>query len=191
MVIGTSTGGPRALLRLLSALPAGFRPGVVVAQHMPPGFTRLLAQRLDDTCTLTVREAEDGDEIGRGTVLVAPAGSQARVEKRGAKLRLRVEKGDASELHRPNIDRLLTSAATAGGARVVGVILTGMGGDGAEGLRAVREAGGRTFAESEETAVIYGMPRAAAASADLILPLDSLAQALAELGTSDRPLRPL
>jgi two-component system chemotaxis response regulator CheB len=181
LVLGASTGGPRALAAILSRLPDGFPAGIVIAQHMPPGFTATLAERLDRHSPLTVREAEDGARIEPGVALLGVGGRQIRVERDAAGLRVHIPEEADRFLHRPSVDHLFQSAAEAAGRRVVGVVLTGMGDDGAQGLAAIREAGGRTLAESEETAVIYGMPRAARASAEQVLPLDGLAGALGRL----------
>lgn len=181
VVVGASTGGPRALVELLSRLPAGFAAGIVVAQHMPSGFTETLAERLDRCSPLRVAEARDRDPVRPATALLVPGGMQAALERVDGEILVRVDAGPGHLLHRPSVDRLFRSAAQVAGARTVGVVLTGMGDDGAVGLRAVRDAGGRTLAESEETAVIYGMPRSAAAAAERILPLQEIAAALRAL----------
>lgn len=186
VVIGASTGGPRALAQLLSDLPADFGAGVVVAQHMPPGFTRTLADRLDRRCPLHVREAADGDRILPGIVLVSPGGAHATLERRGKRLRLRVDAGPSELIHKPSVDRLFHSAVDACGARAVGVVLTGMGDDGSRGLAALRAAGSYTISESEATATIFGMPRAAAAAAERVLPLSQIAPFLVSLCAPER-----
>jgi two-component system chemotaxis response regulator CheB len=180
VVIGASTGGPRALAELVPALPAGLRAGVVVAQHMPGGFTETLAERLDRRSPLHVTEARDGDRVAPGSVLIAPGGCQAGLERTGGELRLRVW-ADRAQLHHPSVDVLLRTAARHAGPRAVGVVLTGMGSDGAAGLAEIREAGGRTLVESAETAVIDGMPGAARPHAERSLPLGQIAAALAQL----------
>lgn len=181
VVIGASTGGPRALAEVLTQLPADFPAGVVIAQHMPPGFTRTLADRLDRRCALEVREAGDGEPIAPGTVLVGAGGAHITVQRRGKRLRVRVDDGPTELIHRPSIDRLFHSAAEACGSRAIGVVLTGMGDDGSRGLGALREAGSYTIAESESTAVIFGMPRAAAAAAERVLPLAEIGPCLTAL----------
>jgi two-component system, chemotaxis family, protein-glutamate methylesterase/glutaminase len=186
VAIGASTGGPRAITELLAALPDGFPAGILIAQHMPPGFTATLAQRLDRRSRLTVREARDGDLVEPGVVLLGAGGRHLRVERAGARLVARVEEESEGYIHRPSVDLLLTSAAAVLGERVIGVILTGMGEDGAAGLAAIRQAGGRTLVESEETAVIYGMPRAAREWADRVLPLHRMPAAIVDLvGTGE------
>lgn len=180
VAIGASTGGPRALAEVIPALPAGLTAGVVVAQHMPAGFTETLAERLDRRARLRVREGRDGDEVHPGLVLIAPGGRQMSVERDGALLRIRVWDDDTC-LHRPSVDTLFDSVARAAPGRAVGVILTGMGSDGTEGLRKIREGGGRALVESAETAVIDGMPGAAREIAERSLPLPAIAAAVAEL----------
>lgn len=190
IAIGASTGGPRALTEILPRLPGDLEVGIVVAQHMPPGFTATLASRLNDRCALEVREARNGDLITPGTILVAPGGEQMRVERKDSALRVQVSPNTAELLHHPSVDVLLESVAVAAGSRAVGVILTGMGDDGAEGLQKMKDAGAWTICESSKTAVIYGMPRAASAAAEQILPLDEIAQALIQLcGAADSDQR--
>ena len=177
VVIGTSTGGPPALQAIIPRLPENFPSAVLVVQHMPVGFTRSLAQRLDSRSVLNVREAEDGEPVAAGSVLVAPAGRHMKVRRSGGETRVWLDDEPRSALHRPSIDVLMASVASVYGSRVLGVILTGMGSDGVEGLRAIREAGGFAVAESEETCVIYGMPKAAADAGvvDEVVPLDRIA----------------
>lgn len=177
VVIGTSTGGPPALQAIIPRLPRELGSAVLIVQHMPPGFTRSLADRLDAKSPLPVREAEEGDAVVPGVVLIAPAGMHMKVRRRGASVRIHLDEEPRSALHRPSADVLMASVARVFGSRVVGVVLTGMGADGVEGLRAIREAGGRTFAESEETCVIYGMPKAAveAGVVDRMVRLDLMA----------------
>jgi two-component system, chemotaxis family, protein-glutamate methylesterase/glutaminase len=181
LVVGASTGGPRALAALLAAIPRNFPGGVLVAQHMPPGFTATLAQRLDRRSALTVREARDGDPIEPGVALLGVGGRQFWVDRDNGRLVARVTEADENLVHRPSVDLLFTTAASALGSAVVAVVLTGMGQDGAAGLAAIRAAGGRTLVESEESAVIFGMPRAAREWADQILPLDQLPAAILDL----------
>jgi two-component system chemotaxis response regulator CheB len=177
VVIGTSTGGPPALQAIVPRLPEDLRSAVLIVQHMPIGFTKSLAERLDSRSVLNVREAVDGEAVAAGAVLVAPAGRHMKVRKRGAQVKVWLDDEPRAALHRPSIDVLMASVAGVYGPRVLGVVLTGMGSDGALGLRAIREAGGRTLAESEETCVIYGMPKAAveAGVVDEVVPLDRMA----------------
>jgi two-component system, chemotaxis family, protein-glutamate methylesterase/glutaminase len=181
VVVGASTGGPRALAELVGRLPADFPAPVVVAQHMPGGFTRLLAERLDRHCALKVIEAEHDQALETGCVYIAPGGNQLTLSRPDGRLRFQVDGAPSSAIYRPSIDLLLRSAIEHAGSRTIGVILTGMGNDGARGLRALRRAGGRTLAESRDTAVIYGMPRAAAPAAEQVLPVGDIAPVLIDL----------
>jgi two-component system, chemotaxis family, protein-glutamate methylesterase/glutaminase len=161
VVIGTSTGGPSALQAIIPRLPRGLATAILIVQHMPAGFTRSLAERLDQRSAVPVREAEDGEPVQGGCVLIAPGGLHMRIRRRGGHMRVWLDPEPHAALHRPSVDVLMASVAKAYGPRSMGVVLTGMGADGVEGLRAIRDAGGRTLAESEESCVIYGMPKAA------------------------------
>jgi two-component system chemotaxis response regulator CheB len=134
---------------------------VVVVQHIPKGFSRSLAERLAARSALPVREAENGEVVMPGVVLIAPAGIHTKVRRRGSVVRVVLDEEPSSTLHRPSVDVMMASLARAYGEKVLGVVLTGMGSDGTAGLAAIKEAGGRTLAESEESCVIYGMPKAA------------------------------
>jgi len=164
--IGASTGGPQALQQLLAALPADTPRALVIAQHMPEKFTFTFAQRLARTTGWNAREAVEGDLLAPGLALVAPGGKHLEVGRDDeGELRARVlPRDEATYRYTPSIDRLLRSAATALGSRVCGVVLTGMGQDGREGIQLVKRAGGLTLAESEDSAVVYGMPQVAAAT---------------------------
>ena len=177
VVIAASTGGPTALQTVVGGLPAGFPAAVLVVQHIPRGFTRSLAERLDARSSLPVREARDGETVEPGSVLVAPAGIHSRVVRRGGRVEVALEEEPRGALHRPSADVLMASTAEVFGPAAVGVVLTGMGSDGTEGLRAIREKGGLTLAESEETSVIYGMPKAAieAGVVQRVVPLEKVA----------------
>jgi two-component system chemotaxis response regulator CheB len=161
VAIGTSTGGPPALQTIIPRLPEGLNSAILIVQHMPIGFTRSLAERLDSRSALEVREASDGETVEPGKVLIAPAGRHMKVRRRGSSVKIWLDDEPRSALHRPSVDVLMTTVAKTYGARSLGVILTGMGSDGVEGLRAIRDVGGKTLAESEESCVIYGMPKAA------------------------------
>jgi len=161
IVIAASTGGPTALQVVVSALPAAFPAAVLVVQHIPRGFTRSLAERLDARSAIPVREARDGEPVLPGHVLIAPAGIHMKLVRRRGTVEVALDEEPRDALHRPSADVLMTSAARSFGPRALGVVLTGMGADGTEGLRAIREKGGFTLAEAEETCVIYGMPKAA------------------------------
>lgn len=177
VVIGTSTGGPPALQAIIPRFPGDLGAAVLVVQHMPAGFTKSLAERLDARSDVRVREARDGEAVEPGTVLIAPAGTHTKLRKRGSVVRIVLDDEPRTSLHRPSIDILMSSAARLYGPKVLGVLLTGMGADGVEGLRAIRDAGGRTLAESEETCAIYGMPKAAveAGVVDRSVPLTEMA----------------
>lgn len=177
VVIGTSTGGPPALQSIIPKLPQGLSSAILIVQHMPVGFTRSLADRLDSRSALPVREAQEGDSVAPGVVLIAPAGRHMKVQRRGPVTKVWLDDEPRSALHRPSVDVLMASVAKVYGARSLGVVLTGMGSDGVEGLRAIRQSGGRTFAESEESCVIYGMPKAAveAGVVDRSVPLSRMA----------------
>lgn len=173
VVIGSSTGGPPALHKILGSLPPDLPCGIIVAQHMPPGFTKLLAERLNESSRLKVKEAEDGDPVTPGSCFVAPAGYQTLVEGSGNELCLRVALPGERDLYKPCVDLTMISVANTLGRKALGIILTGMGADGAYGLKAIKDKGGFTIAESEETCVVYGMPGKAAelGAAIRILPL--------------------
>jgi two-component system chemotaxis response regulator CheB len=177
VVIGTSTGGPPALQAIIPKLPTGIATSILVVQHMPVGFTRSLADRLASRSAIPVREAQDGESVSPGVVLIAPAGRHMKVQRRGSVAKIWLDDEPRAALHRPSVDVLMASVAKAYGPRSLGVVLTGMGSDGVEGLRAIRQTGGRTFAESEESCVIYGMPKAAveAGVVDRSVPLARMA----------------
>jgi two-component system chemotaxis response regulator CheB len=179
VVVGASMGGTEALHTLLAGLPAG-APGMVVAQHMPAGFTAAFARSLDARCRLEVREAVDGDAVAPGVVLVAPGSGHVRIRGVPGRWRVEVREGPHLDGSRPSVDALFHSAAAAAGSLAVGVLLTGMGRDGARGLLALRRAGAATLAQDRATSVVYGMPGAAAAlgAAGQILPLPSIGAAM-------------
>ena len=179
LLVGASTGGPRALQTLLPALPANLDVPVVVVQHMPPGFTASLAQRLDAESPLCVREAAPGDVLEAGRVLIAPGGRHLQFDAAG-----KVVLSDEPPVHgvRPSVDVTLESLTRLCGRRLVAVLLTGMGKDGARGLKVLHDLGGVTLAEDESTCVVYGMPRAAQEMGGVgrMLPLPLLADAAVE-----------
>ena len=158
--LGASTGGTEATLEVLKRLPADI-PGMVIVQHMPPGFTKMYAQRLDKLCAMEVREARNGDEIHRGLALVAPADLQARVVRMGSRYTLACQPGDKVSGHRPSVDALFSSMAAQVKCHMVGIIMTGMGRDGANGLLQMRKAGAYTIGQDKDSCVVYGMPCAA------------------------------
>lgn len=160
IVVGTSTGGPQALTRLLTALPANLPCAVAVALHIPAGYTEALARRLDGVSALRVFEATEGAELSVGSVAIARGGMNLRVRAQGGVITTHVDAEPSGSPFFPSVDVLFASAAAALGSAVLGVVLTGMGHDGVEGARAIRHAHGRTLTESEESCVVYGMPRA-------------------------------
>jgi two-component system, chemotaxis family, protein-glutamate methylesterase/glutaminase len=178
LAIGASTGGPRAIEDVLTQLPpAG--PGTVIVQHMPVQFTAEFAKRLNGLCAMRVTEATDGEEVLAGKALIAPGGRHMLLQRVGAAYVVRLKDMPAVNHHRPSVDVMMHSVARAAGANAVGVILTGMGSDGAKGLLAMREAGAHTIAQDEETSIVYGMPKEAAAlgGAAQVLPLEKIAGA--------------
>lgn len=184
VAIGASTGGTQALEQVLTALPAN-SPAIAIVQHMPENFTKSFADRLNSVCAVEVREAVDGDSMQVGRVLIAPGSKHMMLARSGAQYRVVVKDGPLVSRHRPSVDVLFKSVAKFGGKNAVGIILTGMGRDGAEGLKAMRDAGARTVAEDESTCVVYGMPREAAklGGAEFVLPLGDVAAKMLSLAT--------
>lgn len=182
VAIGASTGGTVAIERILAALPPG-APGIVVTQHMPELFTRYFANRLRAQSGLDAREAQGGESVVPGTVLVAPGNRHMLLRRSGARYVVELKDGPRVNRHRPSVDVLFRSVARAAGANAIGVILTGMGGDGAQGLRAMRDAGARTVAQDEASCVVYGMPKVAVelGAVERSLPLDRIAPELLRL----------
>lgn len=183
VAIASSTGGPSALLEIFGKIPPATTAGFVVAQHMPDKFTRTFAERLDRKGAVRTSEGQDGDRLGKGTGFVCPGRQCMEVLQNGVELKIMVAPPKPEDRYVPSADRLLKSVAVAAGPRSVGVILTGMGDDGVEGARAIRDAGGIVIAESQETAVVYGMPGAAvrAGIPQKELPLPQIAEYLASL----------
>jgi two-component system chemotaxis response regulator CheB len=179
IAIGASTGGTEALREMLVPLPPD-TPGIVVVQHMPAQFTRSFAERLDSLCAMRVKEAADGDRVLPGHILIAPGNFQMRVQRSGAVYSVAVTSEDPVNRHRPSVDVLFDSCARVLGGNALGVILTGMGADGAVGMKAMRDAGASTFAQDEASCVVFGMPREAilAGGAEQTLPLQAIPQAL-------------
>ena len=179
IAIGASTGGTKALEKVLMGLPANM-PGIVIVQHMPPVFTKSFADRLNSVCSLHVKEAEDNDQIEAGTALLAPGNYHMLVERKSAKYHVRIKQGPPVHHHRPSVDVLFNSVAEYVGVNASGVILTGMGADGAKGLLAMKEAGAHTIAQDEATCVVYGMPREAKriGAVDDVVPLQDISKAI-------------
>ncbi|MBW7921225.1 MAG: chemotaxis response regulator protein-glutamate methylesterase [Rubellimicrobium sp.] len=174
--IGASTGGTESLREVLMALPAN-APGILIVQHMPEKFTAAFARRLDGLCQIEVREATHGDAVLRGRALIAPGDRHLLLERRGARYHVAVREGPLVSRHRPSVDVLFRSAARAAGANAVGIIMTGMGDDGARGLLEMKEAGAHTAAQDEASSVVFGMPKEAITrgAARRVLALDRIA----------------
>ncbi len=184
IAIGASTGGVEALSRILPAFPAD-APGIVVVQHMPVGITANFAQRLNSLCRMQVKEAEEGDRILPGRILIAPGGYRHTcVARSGGQYRITLKEGDAVNYSRPAIDELFGSVAREAGRNACAALLTGMGRDGAAGLMAIRLAGGRTLAQDEATSVVFGMPQAAQqlGAAEMMVPLERIPALLIRSG---------
>jgi len=178
VAIASSTGGPPAIQAILSALPADLSAGIVIAQHMPPGFTKSFAERLNKLSSIVVSEAAAGDRVQPGTALIAPGGYHLLVVRKDHRgLVIELVPRSSSDKYVPSADRMMVSVAEACGSAVLGVVLTGMGKDGAEGVTAIKRKQGRCLAESEESAVIFGMPQAAirTGAVDKVLPLNKMA----------------
>lgn len=182
VAIGTSTGGPRALQEVLPRLPGNLPCPAIVVQHMPPGFTKSLADRLNTLCALTVKEAEDNDRLVAGTVFVAPGDYHLTIRKEGGSSFVKLNKEPAIGGLRPAVDPMMVSVAETYGAKTVGVILTGMGHDGAKGMQAIKRLRGLTIAEDQSTSVVFGMPKAAieAGVVDTVLPLPQIADGIVQ-----------
>ena len=181
IAIGASTGGTEAIKDLLVQLPAAV-PGIVMTQHMPPGFTRTYAERLNRLTRLHVVEAKGGERILPGHAFLAPGGFHMLVERSGADYILKLSEGEPVHRHRPAVDVMMQSAAVAGGKNVLGILLTGMGKDGAKGMLDIRNSGGYTFAQDEASCVVYGMPKEAVlcGAVDETVELDKMGAALLE-----------
>lgn len=185
VVIGASTGGPRALHQVMSGLPADLPAAILIVQHMPAGFTRSLAQRLNDVSAITVQEATEGDRLALGLALLAPGDFHMRLKK-GKQIEL--DQGPRRNHVRPAVDVTMETAVEIYKSNIIGVVLTGMGSDGAQGAALIKQAGGRVIAEDESTSVVYGMPRSVVEAnlADKIAPLPEVAEAIVEMVTRGR-----
>jgi two-component system chemotaxis response regulator CheB len=181
VAFGVSTGGPPVVQRILSELPPDFPAGILIAQHMPQAFTGPFAKRLGESCQLKVKEAEKGDVLRPGCVFVSPGGKHLTIEQKVSRIDVVVGDEPHDALYRPSVNVLMSSVAKAVGARGVGVILTGMGSDGLFGIRELKTAGGKALAQSEETCVVYGMPKAIVDEglADKVVSLEDMAGEIA------------
>jgi two-component system chemotaxis response regulator CheB len=176
VVVGASTGGTEAIRILLEQMPLE-APGIVIVQHMPEQFTRSFANRLNEICRITVKEAQNGDTIIRGRALIAPGNRHLLIKRSGGRYYVEVRSGPLVNRHRPSVDVLFRSAASYAGKNCVGVLLTGMGDDGARGMLEMKEAGARTIAQDEQSCVVFGMPKEAVrlGAVDKVLPLEYIA----------------
>jgi two-component system chemotaxis response regulator CheB len=174
-VVGASTGGTEALSDFLQAMPLD-SPGIVIVQHMPENFTRAFAARLDAICRISVKEAENNDTVLRGRALIAPGNRHLLLKRSGARYHVEIKDGPLVSRHRPSVDVLFRSAARYAGKNAVGVIMTGMGDDGAKGMLEMKEAGAYTIAQDEESCVVFGMPKKAIdlGAVDRVLPLSAI-----------------
>jgi two-component system chemotaxis response regulator CheB len=179
VIVGASTGGTEALRVFLEAMPHD-APGIVIVQHMPEHFTKSFAARLDTLCKISVKEASNNDTIIGGQALIAPGNRHTLVKRSGARYYVEIKDGPLVNRHRPSVDVLFRSAARYAGKNAVGVIMTGMGDDGAKGLLEMREAGAVTMAQDEQSCVVFGMPKEAIKikAAQKVLPLEALAPAV-------------
>ena len=184
IAIGASTGGTEAIATILTSLPAS-SPAIVIAQHIPPEFSRAFANRLNDLCALEVKEARDGDALRSGRALVAPGDFHMLLRGSGGRYLVNIKSGPRVCYQRPSVDVLFLSVAEAAGSHAVGVLLTGMGNDGSQGLLKMRQAGAHTIAQDEATCVVFGMPREAIqiGAAETVLPLPAIAGAMLAAGT--------
>lgn len=188
IAVGASTGGTQALRNLLLGLPAD-GPGIAIVQHMPERFTRSFAERLDSLCAVRVKEAEDGDRVLTGHAFLAPGGRHMRIAREGGLYRIRLDDEPPVSRHRPSVDVLFQSCASSAGPNAVGILLTGMGADGARGLLVMRQEGARTIAQDEASCVVFGMPKEAIAlgAAEQVLPLSRIPGAVQGLVRAPRP----
>jgi two-component system chemotaxis response regulator CheB len=177
IAIGASTGGTEAIRQVLQPLPAT-SPALLITQHMPPGFTRSFAERLNKLCQITVKEAEDGERVLPGHAYIAPGDRHLELARSGANSQVKLHDGPAVNRHRPSVDVLFRSVAQYAGRNAVGVILTGMGNDGAAGMLEMHRAGAYTLAQNEASCVVFGMPREAIASGGVseVVELDRMSQ---------------
>lgn len=182
IAIGSSTGGTQALREVLPKFPRDM-PGVIVVQHMPAGFTKMFAKRMNELCEMEVKEAESGDRILTGRILIAPGDYHMRIVRSGGIYKVSCQEGEAVNGHRPSVTELFNSVAKYAGANAVGVMLTGMGNDGAEAMLNMREAGARTLAQDEKTSVVFGMPKEAydKGGAEKLVPIQDVSNEIIEM----------
>ena len=179
VIVGASTGGTEALKDFLTMLPVD-SPGLVIVQHMPEHFTASFAERLDSLCQIAVREAEDGDLVQRGQALIAPGNHHMLLKRQGKSYYVEIKDGPLVSRHRPSVDVLFRSAAKYAGKNAIGIIMTGMGDDGAKSMKEMHDAGAFNIAQNEATCIVYGMPAEAvkAGAVDKIVPLEQIAETM-------------
>jgi two-component system chemotaxis response regulator CheB len=183
IAIGTSTGGPRALQEVIPFIPAHIPAAILIVQHMPPGFTKSLANRLDGLSEINVKEAENGDVLKPGWAYLAPGDYQMLLTKASGEYRIGINQDPQMTGHRPSVNYMMNSVAACGHSNLIAVMMTGMGNDGSEGIKKIKRLGGKTIAQNEETCVVYGMPRSAvlAGAIDKVVPLNEIAKEIIKL----------
>ena len=183
LAIGSSTGGPPALQSIFTSLPKDLPLAIVVSQHMPPGFTRAFADRLNRLSDIAIKEAEEGDRIEKGRILIAPGGTHMTFTRRESEVSVNISAKTADDTYAPSVDRMFASAAKVFEGRSIGLVLTGMGSDGKKGVVEIKDAKGFIMAESEETAIVYGMPNEAVKTGrvDKVVPLDRISTEIINL----------
>ena len=183
VAIGASTGGPSSIQKVLSMIPGDIQATIAISQHMPPGFTKTFAERLNKLLPFNVKEAENGDVLKIGSVIIAPGGFNLAFEKNDDAIQATIIKGEDKDKYVPSVTKMFLSAAQFFGTSTIGVVMTGMGDDGKEGVIKIKEAGGQTIAQSEDTSIIFGMPREAILTGkiDRILPLEGIAEGIVSM----------
>lgn len=186
VAIGSSTGGPPALQNLFTSLPSGFPLSIVVSQHMPPGFTRAFSERLNRLLPFDVKEAESGDKVVKGRILIAPGGYHMTFKKDNEGVKAEIAKRGDNDMYAPSVDKMFSSVTEVFGEKTIGIVLTGMGNDGKNGVKKIKKSKGYVIAESEETAIVYGMPREAVntGAVDKVLPIDEISSQICKLSDS-------
>jgi len=188
VALGISCGGPQTLYEMLPAFPSDFVP-ILITQHMPAPFTTAFAHHLNQRCAMEVREASHGEQIKHGTIYIAPGSHHMRVARQGVELRIRLDEGPLVSGHRPSVDVMFSSVAQVCGPRTVGVIMTGMGRDGTEGIVCISDASGITSGQDQESSLVYGMPKAAAATGrlDCVVGMKDIPATIAKVIQAGRP----
>jgi two-component system chemotaxis response regulator CheB len=188
VAIGASTGGPAALQIILTRIPAGFPAGILISQHMPKGFTEPFAERLNRLSKIKVREAAEGSLVEKGTALICPGGYHMTLRGTNQNVRIELRDSTGADKYTPSVDVMMASAAESFGPAAMGVVLTGMGNDGKKGIVEIKEKGGYTIAESEATAVVFGMPQEAIKTGvvDRVLPLDEIPREITRIVMSKK-----